>query len=194
MPFTGGFAEYAILGSPGYGDPARQHQRTLLYASTAQPGAARPVQPRRVPDAGPDSGAQFGSRQNTASHAAKQSRQVHRRTAMMPRLAALRFALRAARWRAGKSARQSLWIGQPGAVPRNDRQAPSPQVSQPSAPRNDNRSGWQRFGSPSGGSTTLRRRVKLACGSAAGVSRQSERAVRCSASACPAAVRDGRIR
>ena len=36
-------------------------------------------------------------------------------------------------------------------APRNDRQSASPQVSQPSAPRNDSRGGWQRFGSPSGG-------------------------------------------
>ena len=43
--------------------------------------------------------------------------------------------------------------GSPAQTPRNDRQAPAPrpQVSQPAAPRNDSRGGWQRFGSPSGG-------------------------------------------
>ncbi len=38
-----------------------------------------------------------------------------------------------------------------GQSPRNDRSSPSPQVSQPSAPRNENRGGWQRFGNPGGG-------------------------------------------
>jgi hypothetical protein len=41
--------------------------------------------------------------------------------------------------------------GGTGQAQRNGRPSPSPQVSQPSAPRNDSRGGWQRFGAPGGG-------------------------------------------
>src|ERR1019366_9395854 len=42
-------------------------------------------------------------------------------------------------------------FGSTGQAQRNDRPSASPQVSQPSAPRsNDRRGGWQRFGTPGG--------------------------------------------
>jgi hypothetical protein len=44
-------------------------------------------------------------------------------------------------------------FGSTGQAQRNDRPSPSPQVNQQSAPRNDNRGGWQRFGSPAGGNS-----------------------------------------
>jgi hypothetical protein len=45
--------------------------------------------------------------------------------------------------------------GSPAQAQRNDRpSSSSPQVSQPSAPRNDSRGGWQRFGAPGGGNNS----------------------------------------
>ena len=66
-------------------------------------------------------------------------------------------------------------------------QSPSPQVSQPAAPRNDNRGGWQRFGIPG-------RRQRPGAESVARSPRQEYRGTECRQAQLGSGVRPGRNR